>query len=389
MMPGYFAEQQGSRPEKRATAWRSALHTLAAMVLLAAACQWLAGLPRLQAMGIGSLPLSILLGMVLASALAPRWIYGHNPMGNADAADAGGQVLRRFCQQTLLKAGIVLFGFQLTLEQLWGVGWQALLVDVLTIACVLITGIWLGQRWLKLPLRLSILIAIGSAVCGAAAIMATAPLLGRRTQADAGEHNPEQQLAIAVALVALFGTLSVLLYPLLCQWFGFDSNTAGLYIGSTVHEVAQAVAATDALDSATQQNALIVKLLRVALLAPTLLLLGQWLLRRPVADTDMDKNKNLQPQATDAPKRLPVPGFVLGFIAVIIAHSILPLPLWLTELAASTSAWCLMLAMVALGLNTRWQGMVAAGIRPLFLGFLLWLLLLLGGGWLNTLFVLA
>lgn len=146
MMPGYFAEQQDSRPEKRATVWRSALRTLAVMVLLAAACQWLAGLPRLKAMGIGSLPLSILLGMVLASALAPRWIYGHNPMGNADAADTGGQVLRRFCQQTLLKAGIVLFGFQLTLEQLWGVGWQALLVDVLTIACVLITGIWLGQR---------------------------------------------------------------------------------------------------------------------------------------------------------------------------------------------------------------------------------------------------
>jgi len=74
MMPGYFAEQQDSRPEKRATVWRSALHTLAVMVLLAAACQWLAGLPRLQAMGIGSLPLSILLGMVLASALAPHWI---------------------------------------------------------------------------------------------------------------------------------------------------------------------------------------------------------------------------------------------------------------------------------------------------------------------------
>jgi len=131
------------------------------------------------------------------------------------------QIPEVICQQTLLKAGIVLFGFQLTLEQLWGVGWQALLVDVLTIASVLITGIWLGQRWLKLPLQLSILIAVGSAVCGAAAIMATAPLLGRRTQADAGEHDPEQHLAIAVALVALFGTLSVLLYPLLCQYCRF------------------------------------------------------------------------------------------------------------------------------------------------------------------------
>ena len=367
--------------------WQGAFPTLMLILLLALVCQWLAGLPQLKHWGIGSLPLSILLGILIASTLAPRFL------GNATQEYAkGGLKVRRFSQQVLLKTGIVLFGFQLTLEQLWGMGWQALLVDVVTIAAVLSIGIWLGQRWLKLPLRLSILIAIGSAVCGAAAIIATAPLLGERTQADAvegtgqgTEHSAEQQLAIAVALVALFGTLSVLLYPLLCQWFGLDSNSAGLYIGSTVHEVAQAVAATDVLDPATQQNALIVKLLRVALLAPTLLLLGQWLLRRPVAATE----KNLQPQTAAAPKRLPVPGFVLGFVAVIVLNSVLPLPLWLTELAAKASVWCLMLAMVALGLNTRWQGMVAAGMKPVLLGLILWLLLLVGGGWLNALFVLA
>ncbi|MCD8531836.1 MAG: putative sulfate exporter family transporter [Saccharospirillaceae bacterium] len=272
-------------------------------------------------------------------------------------------------------------------------------MDVVTIATVLILGIWLGQRWLKLPLRLSILIAVGSAVCGAAAIMATAPLLAAVRQSDdarddsdladrAGdEDRAEQHLAIAVALVALFGTLSVLLYPWLCQWFGFDSNTAGLYIGSTVHEVAQAVAATDALDPAVQHNALIVKLLRVALLAPTLLLLGEWLMRRSVAGDAV--NMSARPQRAGAGKRLPVPGFVLGFIAAIIANSLLPLPQMLLDFAAEASAWCLMLAMVALGLNTRWQGMVAAGLRPLLLGLLLWLLLLAGGGWLNTLFALA
>ncbi|UXD87687.1 YeiH family protein [Thalassolituus hydrocarboniclasticus] len=376
--------------------WQGALPTLVLILVLALVCQWLAGLPQLKHWGIGSLPLSILLGILIASTLAPRFL------GNATQEyGKGGLRVRRFSQQVLLKAGIVLFGFQLTLDQLWGVGWQALLVDVVTIAAVLSLGIWLGQRWLKLPLRLSILIAIGSAVCGAAAIMATAPLLAERSaagrggntapdadaatdnQADDPADNAEQQLAIAVALVALFGTLSVLLYPYLCQWFGLDSNSAGLYIGSTVHEVAQAVAATDVLDPATQQNALIVKLLRVALLAPTLLLLGQWLLRRPVADTD----KNLQPQTAAAPKRLPVPGFVLGFVAVIVLNSVLPLPLWLTELAAKASVWCLMLAMVALGLNTRWQGMVAAGMKPVLLGLILWLVLLFGGGWLNALLV--
>lgn len=391
MTPGHFVRLHASRAEKQRLPRYSALHTLSLMLLLATLCQWLAGLPWLQTMGIGSLPLSILLGMVLASVLAPRWLYGED---GADGDLCSGRRLRHFCQQTLLKAGIVLFGFQLTLEQLWGVGWQALLVDVVTIATVLILGIWLGQRWLKLPLTLSILIAVGSAVCGAAAIMATAPLLAALRQSnhtsgqpdrmspEENEDSTEQHLAIAVALVALFGTLSVLLYPWLCQWFGFDSNSAGLYIGSTVHEVAQAVAATDALDAEVQQNALIVKLLRVALLAPTLLLLGQWLLRRSATDTGMN-NAPQCPAATTS-KRLPVPGFVLAFVAVIIVHSLIALPPWLTTLAASISAWCLMLAMVALGLNTHWQGMVRAGLKPLVLGLVLWLLLLSGGGWLNV-----
>lgn len=348
----------------------AALLLLAVIASVALTAHWLAGDEHFRALGIGALPLSILLGMLLAGTpLLAR-------LRNAPAAASAQQ----FVQKRLLQAGIVLFGFQLSLLDIEQVGWQALAADLLVISIVIPLGIWLGHKVLKLPLYLTVLLAIGSAVCGAAAILATVPVLDRLA-GDKNEEERTQAIGIAVAAVAVFGTLSVLLYPALQQWFALSDGMAGIYIGSTVHEVAQALAASDALGQATQHNAVIVKLMRVLMLAPVLMVLAMWLLRND------DTAEAGAPRHQHRP-----PAFVGWFALVVGVNTLLPVVLGadalmqVRHLAAIASAAFLALAMTALGLSIHWQHLQVSGWRPLVLGALLWVLLLAGGGFLCSLF---
>ena len=345
--------------------WPAALAMAAVILSIALAARQLAAIPDIHHLGIGALPLSILLGMILAAF--PR-------TGQLAAKPAGAKV-QHFAQKTLLQIGIVLFGFQLSFSDLLAVGWQALVADMATILVVLPVGIWLGHRVLKIPLALSVLMAVGSAVCGAAAILAAAPVLGKYQVHDGDSEEGMQAVGIAVAAVALFGTFSVLLYPLAQHVFGLSDASTGIYIGSTIHEVAQALAATDTLSSTTQHNAVIVKLMRVVMLAPVLIALAVWLQERDDGEGG-ERHKH----------RLTVPGFVLLFLAVVILNSLLPgwlAPEMLGKVRAAgagVSAICLALAMAALGLNIRWAAFRASGWQPLLLGATLWGLLLVGGG---------
>ncbi|WP_221799433.1 YeiH family protein [Oceanobacter mangrovi] len=325
---------------------------LVVLLLVSFVASQIAGLSSVQSLGLGMLPLAILLGMLVTNLIAPvaqlsERVGGHRVLGLA--------------QKQLLRSGIVLFGFNLTLADIQAAGWQAIVTDVGVITLVMLIGGWIGMRWLKMPVTLVILVSIGSAVCGAAAVMAAAPLLNRK----------QEHVGIAVAMVALFGTLSVLVYP---YWLGGagDAGVTGLIVGSTVHEVAQVVAigqglaANEAADS-LMQTAVVVKLMRVLLLIPTLLLLAVWLEKR--------QPEALQ-QQVDQPRKLPIPWFVLGFLAVVIFNSLVPLPAALLQLVKTAALVLMTLAMVGLGLNTRWQPMVRAGAGPLILGTILWLLLM-------------
>ena len=335
-------------------------------VLLAVACsaQSLASASFFHRLGIGALPLSIVLGMLLAGT----------PLLGRLREQRDSVRVHQFAQKTLLQAGIVLFGFQLSLLEIRQVGWQALLADLLVISTVIPLGIWLGHKVLKLPLYLTVLLAVGSAVCGAAAILATVPVLDRLSPDKNGEERT-RAIGISVAAVAVFGTLSVLLYPALQPLFNLSDGMAGIYIGSTVHEVAQALAASDALGQGTQHNAVIVKLMRVLLLAPVLLLLAMWLVR--------DETNAGESRLSHAHRP---PAFVGWFALVVAFNTLLPLVVPADVLdgirhgAAIISASCLALAMTALGLSIHWQHLQHSGWRPLLLGCVLWLLLLAGGG---------
>lgn len=340
---------------------RQTLPGLVFLLLLACAVTLLSHLPALQALHISPLILGVLLGMLLAASLRPRF----------PASWDGGF---KFASKQLLRTGIVLYGFRLTLGAVMLVGREAFLLDLLIVTGTLLLGNWLG-RLLGLDREQRLLVASGSAICGAAAVLATEPVL------DAKPHKT----VIAIATVVLFGTLSMLLYPLLYRTgmlSALSDRGVALYTGATVHEVAHVVGAGAAMgQESIQLLATITKMLRVVLLAPVLLTLSFLVAPRGAAGS---------PQ----PQKIRVPWFAFAFLGVIVLHTLL-LNLtaqqgWELGYARLVNGiqlidnYALTMAMLAIGLEATPAKFKQSGAKPflLALGLYLWLVF---GGYLLTL----
>ncbi|MEI7375448.1 YeiH family protein [Dickeya chrysanthemi] len=333
-------------------------HLLAGIILtglLTRGVLWLSSLPAIAGLGLGSLTLAILVGMVLGNT-----VYSHlQPW-----CDAGVQWSRHH----LLRWGIILYGFKLSFQQLAAVGVAGLVIDLMTLTSTLLLAYWLGRRWFRLDQHTALLIGAGSSICGAAAVLATAPVL--KSTAD--------KVAVAVSTVVLFGTTAMFFYPWLYQhviqysgWL-FTPQTFGLYLGSTVHEVAQVVAAGHAISPETENAAVIGKMLRVMMLAPFLFLLGMWLKpRQPAHPT------------TATPTTAGYPWFALGFVLMCGVNSLNGLPgNWVAVITQLDNA-LLTMAMVALGMATRLSTLRQAGLKPLLLAAVLFIWLVVGGAAIN------
>ena len=267
--------------------WQLIPPTLAAVL-----CMYLAALPPLAQNGISPLTLAIVLGMALGNSVAAP----HLPRIAEGIA---------FSKGRLLRLGIVLYGFKITWAQLTFAGWPALFADVGVVCGTFALALWLGRR-LDIDRDTAALVGAGSAICGAAAVLAAQPVL-KAKEADVG---------VAVATVVVFGTLAMFVYPLLAALLlpsVADADACfgwGIYTGASVHEVAQVA-----------DVAVITKMIRVLLLAPFLLALP-WLMRR------------FGGGAPSAQKgALALPWFALGFLGAVAANSPLllagMLALWL------------------------------------------------------------
>ncbi|MCQ4272170.1 putative sulfate exporter family transporter [Pseudomonas kuykendallii] len=310
----------------------------------------LSQVPLLAHSGFSPLVFSLLLGLLAGNVGVIRSLPGARPGLS-------------FCTRWLLRGGIVLFGLSLTLQQIFALGPWVLVLDVLVIGCVLTLGYLIGTRLLKLDAETTLLTCAGSAICGAAAVLATEATIRSRPAAT----------SMAVATVVLFGSLSMLVYPLLYPLVGLDEARFGIYIGATVHEVAQVVAAADAVGPDALANAVIVKLLRVLLLIPFLLIVGQWWLRRghPAA------------MGIEGKGRLVIPWFAFGFLAMVLFNSYVQLPAELHRGLILIGQIALAMAMAALGYETRLEKLAALGVRPFILALCLFVMLT-GGGLLMT-----
>jgi len=310
----------------------------------------LAKVEQVSAFGLSALPLAIVFGM----------FYGHFSLRVVDEHD---QRFSNFCKQKLLRLGIVLFGFGLSFQQIIAVGWQAVVIDLVMISTIFTVGTFVGIKVLKLHRDVAILTAAGSAICGAAAILATESVL-----------KPKQQhITIAIATVVLFGTLAMFIYPFIYQWVDMTNQSFGIYIGSTAHEVAQAVAAGQSINGETMQTAVVVKLIRVMMLAPFILILSAGL-NRLNRDSDAKCAKNV----------ITIPWFVFGFMTSAMINSMIILPESIKDTLSFCSQFSLAMAMAALGAQTQWATIKEAGPKPLILAFLLFIILILGGFFLSS-----
>lgn len=318
---------------------------------IAAAALAAAKLPWVAHLGLSSLTLSIVFGIV-----AGNTFFGMIAPHTTTGVD--------FSKSMLLRAGIILYGFRITFQQIAGVGWEGILIDLLMVTLTLLLAVQLGKRVFKLDYQSSILIGAGSAICGAAAVMATEPVV--RGQAH--------KVSVAVATVVVFGTLAMFTYPLMYPYLHLSEQYYGIFVGSTVHEVAQVVAAGKSVSDAAASTAVIEKMLRVMMLAPFLLVLSSF----------------SQNEETSAGKpHITIPWFAVLFIAASAVNSLHFLPAALVDALLQIDNVLLTTAMAALGLRTHVGAIRQAGAKPLMLATLLFAFLTIGGYAINRLVIYA
>jgi len=338
-----FANRRCAVP---ATSWKHSCLSMTAgigvITMIITVAWWLAQTLSLADFGIGPLSLALFIGILL---------------GNAHRLPAMLQPGIHFAQQKLLRAGIMLFGLHVSIEQLLHVGGQAFAIDLIVITTILIGGTWLGIRVFRLEHDLAVMIAAGSAICGAAAVVATEPVV----------RGSSAHTSMAVATVVIFGSLAMLIYPLIFHITGATPESFGIYTGATVHEVAQVVAIGHGIGDNAAQTAVIVKLLRVMLLAPVLMLLTLWW-------------RSKESNTCHGRSGLTIPWFAFGFIVVVIINSSWSMPPQLHQNLALLDTLMLSAAMAALGLETRLDRMRQLGLKPLLFAGVLFLFLMTGGG---------
>ena len=338
---------------------------------LAAAAIALSRIGWLQDHGFSALTLAIVLGMLVGNTAYPRV---------ARVSGAG----VNFSKQNLLRLGVVLYGLRLTVQDIGHVGLAGVATDALVLGSTFALACVIGIRCLGMDRKTVMLIGAGSSICGAAAVMAAEPVVKARAE----------QVTVAVATVVVFGTIAIFLYPLLFelnrQWqlVPGGADGFGIYVGSTIHEVAQVVAAARSVGPHAADTAVIAKMVRVMMLAPFLIMLSAWLARDDarrtvrMAPAPAAHEHTVRLGALIQPK-LAVPWFAFAFVGVVLFNSLNLLPPSVVAVTTEVDTGLLAMAMAALGLATHISSIRKAGVKPLLLALTLFTWLVVGGALIN------
>jgi uncharacterized integral membrane protein (TIGR00698 family) len=286
-------------------------------------------LPFFNIMGV--MIVSILLGMIWKSLMGVQTTLN---LGIA------------FSSKKLLRLGIILMGLRLNLTQIAEAGFSIILIDAIVITFTLVVMLSLGKV-LSVPKHLSGLIAVGTAVCGAAAIVAVAPLI----------KSKKEYTALAVACIAILGTIGAIAYIFLYPILGWDDYSYGVVVGATLHELAHVIAAAVPGGEVSGETAILVKLGRVALLIPVGFIM-EYLFTR-------NKEKRHGKRSL---KELPIPWFILGFLAMSVINTLGWIPFSITSLLIGLSVYLLSMAMAGLGLSINFSDFKQVGPKPVIVG---------------------
>ncbi len=307
------------------------------VALLAVFSMYVAEMPWLIKAGISSLVIAIIFGMIYGNTLRhtvpDQWMPG---------------II--FSAKQLLRLAIILYGFRISFQQIISVGFVAIFLDCIVVAGTLMLGYWVGVKLLKLDRHLSLLISSGSAICGAAAVIAVEGVL----------KSEPFKASVGVGTVVLFGTIGMFLYPFL-QHIGIidlTDNQFGMFVGASVHEVAQALVAGAHVSEKAENIAVIVKMTRVLLLVPVLIFMSLFE-KSKVASTETKR------------RRIHIPWFAIGFLAVIGFNSLNLLSPILVAFINKIDLFLLTMAMTAIGIETHFKKIKSVGLRPLYLALFL------------------
>ena len=289
------------------------------------------------AFALHSLPgLRVLSPMILSILLG---ITFHNLLGTPAQAKAG----VTFALRRILRFAIILLGLQLTAQQIAEVGGTGVAIVGATLIATFLATKLLG-RLLGVEHGLTELIAAGTSICGASAVVAVNTVTGAK----------DEDVAYAVACVTVFGSIAMFLYPLLPALLHLSPHDFGLWSGASIHEIAQVVAASFQDGRSAGEFGTIAKLTRVSMLAPVVLALGVAARRRHGRGH----------------ARAPMPWFVLGFVALVIVNSLIVIPAPSKAAIVMITTFLLSVALAAMGLETDLRKLAARGMRPATLGAL-------------------
>lgn len=327
----------------------SMLHGVLLIALFSCAAFYIGEAQVLKEISFSPMIIGIILGMLYANSLRNHlpetWVPGI-----------------QFCSKKILRLGIILYGFRLTFQDVVNVGMAGIAVDSIIVAVTILGGIYIGKL-MKMDKDIALLTSIGSGICGAAAVLG----------AESTIQTKPYKTAVAVATVVIFGTISMFLYPIAYRsgWLDLTPQQMGIFSGATLHEVAHAVGAGNAMGQEISNVSIIVKMIRVMMLVPVLLILGYWVAKK--AKSGMNADGSVQKT------KVAVPWFAVGFLAVIGFNSFDLLPVPVVDAINYVDTFLLTMAMAALGAETSIDKFKKAGAKPFILAFWLYVWLIFGG----------
>ncbi len=244
-----------------------------------------------------------------------------------------------FTSRSVLRAGVALLGVRITFGQIATLGVAPVAIVIVGVATTILFGLLLARR-LGLAPMFGVLSGGAVAICGASAALAIASVLPRN-------ENSERDTILTVVSVTALSTLAMILYPVFATSIGLDHRHAGVFLGGTIHDVAQVVGAGYMISPETGDIATYVKLLRVAMLLPAVFVISLAAAR-----------------SGGGRARPALPLFLVGFALLVLANSFGLLPRAAIDFANDVSRWCLVAAIAALGMKTSFKDLFEAGLRP-------------------------
>ena len=333
----------------------SMLHGVLLIALFSCAAFYIGQIKFFTDLSISPMIIGIVLGM----------LYGNSLRNNLPETWVPGI---QFCSKRLLRLGIMLYGFRLTFQDIAAVGTAGIIIDIIVVTVTIVGGVAIG-RLLKMDRDIALLTSVGSGICGAAAVLG----------AESTIQTKPYKTAVAVATVVIFGTIAMFIYPIAYRSgiLQLTPSEMGIFAGSTLHEVAHAVGAGNAMGPEVANTAIIVKMIRVMLLIPVLFSLGYWV---------AVKVRRSETAEAGHRGKVAIPWFALGFLGVIMFNSLDLLPQSVIAVIEYIDTFLLTMAMVALGAETSIDKFKKAGAKPFILAFILFIWLI-GGGWLMARFL--